>query len=137
MGKFIRGTTKKFGMLINFIVACIFSLVWLIRQRLARRCGIVYGSKMITVLLGLWSMVGIQMGSQEQLVWQCARPCSKEAVRSQSLWYLSKFLLKEESWMSELSLFLFLGNRFNILSLNGAGTFCSCEKLVDFFKNIN
>ena len=39
--------------------------------------------------------------------------------------------------MSELSLFLFLGNRFNMLSLNGAGTFCSCEKLVDFFKNIN
>ena len=36
-----------------------------------------------------------------------------------------------------LPLFPFLENRFNILFLNGAGTFYLYEKLVDFFKKIN
>ena len=42
--------------------------------------------------------------------------------------------MKEEFGMAELPLFPFLGNRFNILFLNGAGTFYLYEKLVDFFK---
>ena len=45
--------------------------------------------------------------------------------------------MKEEFGMAELPLFPFLGNRFNILFLNGAGTFYLYEKLVDFFKKIN
>ena len=40
--------------------------------------------------------------------------------------------------MSELPLFSLLGNRFNILFLNGPGTFSICmRKLADFFQKIN
>ena len=45
--------------------------------------------------------------------------------------------MKEEFGMAELPLFPFLGNRFNILFLNGAGTFYFYEELVHFFKKIN
>ena len=44
---------------------------------------------------------------------------------------------KEEYGMSELPLFPFLRNGFNILFLNGAGTFYLYVKLVDFFKKTN
>ena len=48
-----------------------------------------------------------------------------------------KTFVNKEYRMSELPLISVLGNRFNILLVNGAGTFYLYEKLVIFFKNTN
>ena len=44
--------------------------------------------------------------------------------------------LKEKYGLNEIPLYRFLGNRFNIIFLYGAGVFASCNKTLSFFINL-
>ena len=44
--------------------------------------------------------------------------------------------LKDEFEMASVSLKQFLGNRFNILLVNGLGVYCLYDKLLNFFRRI-
>ena len=44
--------------------------------------------------------------------------------------------LKDEFGMASVPLKPFLGNRFNILFVNGLGVYCLYDKLLNFFRRI-
>ena len=96
---------------------------------------------MITILLDQWNMVVIQIGSQGQVSWyeQFGRQKTVQDKGCEKSGHMAPFetFMNEEYGKPDIPLFSFLGNRFNILFLNGADIFYSYEKLVDFFKKTN
>ena len=139
MGKFVTGTTTKI-LNVNEFYCGLHFLVGMADQ--AEAClkvweGILFkDDNNIDGSLKHGGYSNRESGTTRLIRTVCKTMQQRGCEKSERMASFETFM-KEEFGMTELPLFPFLGNRFNILFLNGAGTFYLYEKLVDFFKKIN